>query len=93
MEGAVKDVEWVERSNTLGQVVEFDWGVFFVDGGVWIVPANGGKGTDVDVSSGRGWLVSKEDMNGENTESDKENSEENQYGCRWVRHDDCLLKS
>ena len=44
---------------------------------------------DVHMSSRGGWLVSKKNMNGKNTESDKENSEKNQNGCGWVRHDDC----
>ena len=84
---------WNSQARWIREVVEFDWGVFFVNGGVWIVPANGGKGTDVDMLLRGGWLMSKKNMNGENAKSDKENSEENQYRCRWVRHNDCLLKS
>ena len=81
------------QSCRVWEVDEFDWGVFFVDGSVWVVPSNGGKGTDVYMSWGRGWLVSKENMNGKSAESEEEDAEKNQNRCRWVRHDDCWLKS
>ena len=45
------------------EIVEFDRRIFFIDGSVWIVPANGGKGADVGVSSRGGWLVSEKVMN------------------------------
>ena len=60
---------WNGQSRWIGKIVEFDGRVFFVDGRVWIVPANGGEGADVDMSLGRGWLVSEKAMNGE---SDKD---------------------
>ena len=60
---------WNGQSRWIRKIVEFDGRIFFVDGRVWIVPANGGEGADVDVSSRRGWLVSEKAMNGE---SDKD---------------------
>ena len=84
---------WNGQSCQVWEVDKFDWGVFFVDGSVWVVPSNGGKGTDVYMSWRGGWLVSKENMNGESAESEEEDAEKNQNRCRWVRHDDCWLKS
>ena len=83
---------WNGQACWIREIIEFDWGVFFVDGSVWVVPANGGKRADINVSSRRGWLVSKENVNSKSTESDKEDTEENQNGCGWIRHDDCWSK-
>ena len=51
---------------------------------IWVVPANGGKGADADMSSRGGWLVSEEDVNGESEKDRKENGEENQHWCGGV---------
>ena len=59
---------WNGQSRWIGKIVEFDGRVFFVDGRVWIIPANGGKRTDVDMSSRGGRLVSEEDVDGESEE-------------------------
>ena len=75
---------WNGQSRWVREVDEFDWRDFFVDGGVWVVPTDGGEGTDVHVSSGRGWLMSEKDVDGESAESDKENTKKNQNGGRWV---------
>ena len=80
---------WNSQSRWVREVDEFYWRVFFVNSSVWIIPSDGGEGTDVHVSSRSGWLVSKEDMDGEGAESDEENAKKNQNRCRWVRHDDC----
>ena len=50
---------WNSQSRWIGEVVKFDWRVFFIGGSVWVVPSNGGKRTDVDVSSREGWLMSR----------------------------------
>ena len=84
---------WNGQLCWIREVVEFDWRVFFVDGSVWIVPSDGGKGANVDVSLRGGWLVSEKAMNGKSKKDREENGEEDQYRCRGVRHDDCLLKS
>ena len=75
---------WNGQSRWIGKIVEFDGRVFFVDGRVWIVPANGGKGADVDMSSRGGWLVSEKDVNGKSEKDREENGEENQYRCGRV---------
>ena len=51
------------------EIVEFDRGVFFINGNIWIVPVNGRKGADVDVSSRGGWLVSEKAVNSESAKS------------------------
>ena len=51
------------------EIVKFDGRVFFIDGSIWIVPVNGRKGADVDVSSRGGWLVSEKAVNSESTKS------------------------
>ena len=84
---------WNSQSHWIGEVVEFDWRVFFVDGSIWIIPSDGGEGTDVHMSRRRGWLVPKENMNSESTDSNEENTKKDQNRSGWVRHDDCLLKS
>ena len=62
------------QSRLVREVDESDWRVFFVDGGIWVVPTDGGEGTDVHVSWGRSWLMSKENVDGESAESDEENA-------------------
>ena len=84
---------WNGQSRWIRKIVEFDGRIFFVDGRVWIVPANGGKGANVDMSSRRGWLMSEKAVNGESKKDREEDSEENQHRGRGVRHDDCLVKS
>ena len=75
---------WNGQSRWIREIVEFNGRVFFVDGRVWVVPTNGGKGTDVDMSSRGGWLVSEKDVNGESEKDREENGEENQYRCGGV---------
>ena len=60
---------WNGQSRWIRKIVEFDGRIFFIDGHIWIVPANSGKGADVDMLSRRGRLVSEKAMNGE---SDKD---------------------
>ena len=73
---------WNGQSCRVREVDEFDWRVFFINSSVWIIPSDGGEGTDVQVLRGRGWLVSKENMNGKSAESDEENAKKNQNKCR-----------
>ena len=70
------------QSRWVGEIVEFDGRIFFVDGHIWIVPANGGKGADIDVSSRGGRLVFEKAVNGKGEKDQKENGEENQHRCR-----------
>ena len=84
---------WNGQSCWVRKVDEFDWRVFFVNGGVWVIPSDGGEGTYIHMSWRRGWLMSKENMDSESAESDEEDAKKNQNRCRWVRHDDCWLKS
>ena len=44
---------WNSQSRWIREVVEFDWRVFFVDSGVWVVPSDGGKGQRPHVIEGR----------------------------------------
>ena len=56
---------WNGQLCWIREVVEFDWRVFFIDGSIWIVPSDGRKGTNIDMLSRRGWLVSEKAVDSE----------------------------
>ena len=80
---------WNGQSRWIREIDKFNWRVFFVDGGVWVVPTDGREGTDVDVSSGGGRLMSEENVSSKSAKGNKKDTEENKNGFGWIRHDDC----
>ena len=60
---------WNSQSHLIGKVIEFNWRVFFVDGGIWVVPPDGRQMTEISLWWGGIWIVSKKGMGSEGEEN------------------------
>ena len=84
---------WNGQSHSIGEVVELDWGVYFVDGSIWVVPTDHREVTKISLPQGGVWGVMKKQVTGEGEKNQKGNIQKDQNWGGRIRHDSWLIKS
>ena len=78
---------WNSQSHSIREVVEFNWGVFLIDSGVWVVLLNGEEMTEIGLSSRGLWMMVKEGMSGKGRKSHKKDTKKDQNWSGWSQYD------
>ena len=84
---------WNGQLCSIGEVVELDRGVYFINGGIWVVSTDYREVTKIGLPWGGVWGVMKKQVTGEGEKNQKGNTRKDQNWGGRIQHDSWLIKS